>query len=89
MFLTAKQVETSLREGAHGFMMLLCVDGEKKVKIEELPIVYKFPKVFLDDIPGLPPPREVEFAIDLVPETGPISIAPYWMSPLELSELKK
>ncbi|XP_019433146.1 PREDICTED: uncharacterized protein LOC109340038 [Lupinus angustifolius] len=42
-----------------------------------------------EDIPGLPLVREIEFAIDLVHGTGPISIAPYRMAPLELMKLKK
>ena len=49
----------------------------------------EFPEVFPDDITELPPEREVESAIDLVPGTSPISIAPYRMSTLELGELKK
>ena len=69
--------------------MLFSLDGGKDVEIKRLPIVCEFPEVFPEDIPGLPPPREVEFSIELMPGTGPISIAPYRMSPLELSELKK
>ena len=61
--------------------------GEKGVG--DLPIVQEFLEVFPDDIIDLPPEREVEFAIDLVPRTSPISIAPYWMFALELGELKK
>ena len=49
----------------------------------------EFPEVFPDDITKLPPEREVEFAIDLVPGTSPISIALYQMSASELGELKK
>ncbi|XP_052723812.1 uncharacterized protein LOC128193757 [Vigna angularis] len=45
--------------------------------------------VFPEEVPGLPPPREVEFSIDLVSRVGPISIAPYRMAPAELAELKK
>jgi len=45
--------------------------------------------VFLDEIPGLPPKREIEFAINLIPMTGPVSITPHWMAPAELAELKK
>ena len=45
--------------------------------------------VFPDDLPSLPPDREGEFTIDLVPETTPISKPPYRMTPLELEELKK
>ena len=47
-----------------------------------------FPDVFPEDVPGLPPVRDIEFCIDLIPGTGPISIAPYRMSPSELIELK-
>jgi len=89
VFLTAKQAKTSLREGAFGFIMLFNIDGKKDSKIEELPVVCEFTDVFPEEILGLPPTREVEFFIDLMPGTGPISIAPYRMSPLELSELKK
>ena len=45
--------------------------------------------MFRKDIVNLPPKREVEFSIDLIPGTGPLSFAPYRMSPLELTELKK
>jgi len=51
--------------------------------------VQEFPEVFPDDITDLPPEREVEFAIELVPRTSLISIAPYRMFASELGELKK
>ena len=54
-----------------------------------MPVVQEFPEVFPDDITELPPKREVEFAIDLVPGTSRISIVPYRMSASELGELKK
>jgi hypothetical protein len=50
--------------------------------------VKDFPDVFPEDVPGLPPVRDIEFSIDLIPGSGPISIAPYRMSPTELAELK-
>ena len=49
----------------------------------------EFPEVFPDEIPDVPPAREVEFSIDLVPGTKPVSMAPYRMSASELAELKK
>ena len=52
-------------------------------------IVSDFPDVFPDELPRLPPQREIEFKIDLYPGTKPISIAPYRMAPLELKELRK
>ncbi|WVZ51123.1 hypothetical protein U9M48_002299 [Paspalum notatum var. saurae] len=57
--------------------------------LEEIPVVCEYPDVFPDDIPGLPPDRVVEFAIDLVPGTTPIAKAPYRMSGKEYDELKK
>ncbi|XP_075104201.1 uncharacterized protein LOC142178490 [Nicotiana tabacum] len=56
--------------------------------LKDIPTVCDFPDVFPDDLPGLPPEREIEFPIDLVPGTTPISIAPYRMAPAELKELK-
>jgi hypothetical protein len=56
--------------------------------LHEIPIVCEFPDVFPDELPGLPPDRDVEFAIELVPSTAPISRRPYRMSPNELAELK-
>ncbi|XP_040952743.1 uncharacterized protein [Gossypium hirsutum] len=50
--------------------------------------VCEFPDVFPEELPGLPPGREVEFAIEVYPGTAPISIPPYRMSPTELKELK-
>ncbi|WMV09446.1 hypothetical protein MTR67_002831 [Solanum verrucosum] len=52
-------------------------------------IVKEFPKVFRDDLPGVPPEREIDFGIDLLPNTRPISIPPYRMAPAELKELKE
>ena len=54
----------------------------------DIPVVCDFPDVFPDDLPGLPPDREVEFKIELLPSTAPISRRPYRMPPSELAELK-
>lgn len=59
-----------------------------KVKPEDIPVVREFTDVFSDELPGLPPDREIEFSIDLVPRITPISQAPYRMAPKELKELK-
>ena len=58
------------------------------LKLEDIPIIKDYPDVFPEDLPGLPPEREVEFTIDLAPGTALISKAPYRMAPLELKELK-
>jgi hypothetical protein len=52
-------------------------------------VVCEFPDVFPNDLPGLPPDRDVEFTIELEPGTTPISRCPYRMSPKELAEMKK
>jgi hypothetical protein len=54
-----------------------------------IPVVCEFPNVFHDDLPRLPPDRDVEFTIELEPGTAPISQCPYRMAPKELAEMKK
>ncbi|WVZ63457.1 hypothetical protein U9M48_013088 [Paspalum notatum var. saurae] len=56
--------------------------------IKKIPVVSDFPDVFPEELPGLPPDRNVEFAIELVPGTAPVSKRPYRMAPDELKELK-
>ncbi|WVZ89822.1 hypothetical protein U9M48_036180 [Paspalum notatum var. saurae] len=56
--------------------------------IKKIPVVSDFPDVFPEELPGLPPDRDVEFAIELVPGTAPVSKRPYRMAPDELKELK-
>ena len=51
-------------------------------------MVYEFPNVFLNELSGLPPDRDVEFKIELVPGTTPISGRPSRMPPNELAELE-
>jgi len=57
--------------------------------IKDIPVVCEFPDVFPDDLPGLPPDRDVEFKIELLPGTAPISRRLYRMPPNELAELKR
>nr|GFA01799.1 hypothetical protein [Tanacetum cinerariifolium] len=56
--------------------------------IHDQPIVFEFPDVFPDELPGIPSVREVEFSIELIPGVEPISKAPYRMALIELKELK-
>ena len=89
IFMSANQVRVSLKEGAQGYILLFSTEVKENVSLTNLPIVNEFSEVFPDDVPGLPPEREIEFSIDLLPGTGPISMAPYRMSPAELAELKE
>jgi hypothetical protein len=63
------------------------VDG--KFVGRRIRVVREFPDVFPEELPRMPPDREVEFVIDLLPGTAPISKRPYRMSVEELKELKK
>ena len=68
---------------------MACVTEDKaEAKIEEIPIVREFIDVFPDELPRMPPDREIEFTIDLLLGTAPISKAPYRMAPRKLTELK-
>ncbi|KAL6310827.1 hypothetical protein AAG906_005867 [Vitis piasezkii] len=88
LILALKEASSSLlKKGCQGFLASV-VSNESDLKLEDIPIVREYPDVFPEDLPGLPPEREVEFTIDLVPGTGPMSKAPYRMAPVELKELK-
>jgi hypothetical protein len=58
------------------------------LEIKDILVVCEFPDVFPEDLPGLPPERDVEFVIELKPGMAPISRRSYWMPPNELAELK-
>ncbi|GKC33019.1 hypothetical protein Tco_1040313, partial [Tanacetum coccineum] len=60
-------------------------DKSEKKRLEDVPIVQDFPEVFPEDLPGLPPTRQVEFQIDLVP----VARAPYRLAPSEMKELSE
>lgn len=61
----------------------------KELKLEDIPVVQEFSDVFPDDLPSMPPDRDIMFLIDLVPGTAPISKRPYRMPANELAEMKK
>ncbi|XP_073309926.1 uncharacterized protein [Primulina huaijiensis] len=83
------KAQKMLSKGCQGFLAaVIDVNTEMTMKFNEIDIVRDFPYVFADDVPGLPPDREVEFVIDVVPCTAPISKAPYRMAPTEMKELK-
>ncbi|XP_027941341.1 uncharacterized protein LOC114195149 [Vigna unguiculata] len=83
------RVDKAIKEGSQCFLILTQLSVETEDGPMEAPVVGDFLDVFPEDVPGLPPTREIEFSIDLVPGVGPVSIAPYRMAPAELVELKK
>ncbi|GJX88359.1 putative reverse transcriptase domain-containing protein [Tanacetum coccineum] len=56
-------------------------------RLEDISVVREFPEVFPEDLPGLPPVRQVEFQIDLIPGAAPVARAPYRLAPSEMQEL--
>jgi len=65
-----------------------CTFAMEGIKLEDIPVVCEYADVFPDDLPGLPPNRDIEFVIELQPSTAPISKRPYRMPPKKLAELK-
>jgi hypothetical protein len=65
-----------------------CAYAVEGIKLKGIPIICEYPDVFPDNLPGMPPDRDIEFVIELQPGTAPISKRPYRMPPNELAELK-
>lgn len=78
----------------HGWSELSCLLANflgsecEEVRVDLPKVVCEYPDVFPEDLTSLPPHREIEFSIELVTSTTPISMAPYRFAPVELSELK-
>jgi hypothetical protein len=66
-----------------------CAFAMMESPVKKIPVVCEYADVFPDELPGMPPDRDIEFAIELQPGTTPISKRPYHMPPAELAELKK
>ncbi|XP_071924806.1 uncharacterized protein [Coffea arabica] len=77
-----------LSRGAQGFLAFLINIPTDKLKIEDVPVVGKYLDVLPDELVNLPLQREIEFEINLLPGTSPISKTPYRMAPAGLKELK-
>ncbi|GJV99301.1 putative reverse transcriptase domain-containing protein [Tanacetum coccineum] len=80
---------TLISHGCQGFLASVMDTSLESPNIENLSVVREFADVFPDELPGLPPAREIEFGIELIPGAEPISKAPYRMAPVELKELKE
>ncbi|KAL0546144.1 hypothetical protein IC582_016050 [Cucumis melo] len=86
--ISAIRASKLLSQGTWGILASVVDTREADVSLSSEPVVRDYPDVFPEELPGLPPHREVEFAIELEPGTVPISRAPYRMAPAELKELK-
>ena len=86
--ISAIQAKRFMRKGCETFLALILDSKRGQVDVEKIPIVREFPDVFTEELPSIPPEREVDLSIEIVPGTSPISRAPYWMVPSELKELR-
>ncbi|WRX11508.1 Reverse transcriptase domain - like 10 [Theobroma cacao] len=86
--ISAIKASKLVQKGYPTYLAYVIDTSKGEPKLEDVPIVSEFPNVFPDDLSRLPPDRELEFPIDLLSGTAPISIPPYRMAPAELKELK-
>ncbi|GJV35591.1 putative reverse transcriptase domain-containing protein [Tanacetum coccineum] len=84
-----KKARKYIEKGCALFLAQVTEQELKEKRLEDVPVIQDFPKVFLDELPGLPPPRQVEYRIDLIPGVAPVARAPYRLAPSEKKELSK
>nr|GEV37086.1 putative reverse transcriptase domain-containing protein [Tanacetum cinerariifolium] len=76
-----------IERGSQLFIAQVTEKEPAKKQLQDVSVIRNFPEVFPDDLPGLPPPRQVEFKIELIPGVASIARAPYRLAPSELKEL--
>ena len=86
--ISALEAKRLLHKGCEAYLAHVIDKSKAEVTIKSVPIVCEFFDVFPDDLSGLPPDRKLEFEIELLPDSAPVSIPPYRMAPTELKELK-
>ena len=84
----AMQARRFLRKGCEAFLALVLDSKRGQVNLEDIPVIKEFLDVFPEELPGLPPEREVNLTIEVAHGTTHISKASYRMAPTELKELK-
>jgi hypothetical protein len=87
-FIYSLQLRKSMCKGCKIYEILALNEKGVVEGLEHLPVVKEFVDVFPEELPRIPPERELEFTIDLKPGTEPIERMPYWMSTPVLQELK-
>ena len=86
--MTAMKASKMLQKSYQGYLAYAIEVRDSGSRLEDILVVREFSDVFPEDLPGIPPDREIDFEIELALGTEPISKAPYRMAPLELKELK-
>ncbi|GJV93491.1 putative reverse transcriptase domain-containing protein [Tanacetum coccineum] len=83
------KVKKYVDRGSYLFVAQVVEKEPAERRLEDVPVICEFPDVFPEDLPGLPPSRQVEFGIELVPGAAPVARAPYRLAPSEMKELAK
>ena len=78
-----------IRKGCQGYLCYVLSEQSENVELNNIPIVREFPDVFSNELPGELVDREIEFTIETVPGTQPISKTSYRMATVEMKELKE
>ena len=86
--ISAMQARRLLRKGCEAFLALVLDSKRGQIELENILVVKYFPDVFPEELPGIPPVREVDLSIEILPGTSLTFRAPYRMAPTELKELK-
>ncbi|GJT74255.1 putative reverse transcriptase domain-containing protein [Tanacetum coccineum] len=81
------KTERYISRGCQVFMIQVMENKSDEKRLEDFPVVKEFLDVFPEDLPGLPPVRQVEFQIDLIPGAAPVARTPYRLAPSEMQEL--
>ncbi|GJX70266.1 putative reverse transcriptase domain-containing protein [Tanacetum coccineum] len=76
-----------VERGCHLFLVHVTDNKLKEKRLEDVSVIHDFPKVFPEELPGLPPPRQVKFWIDLIPGAALVARVPYRLAPSEMKEL--
>ncbi|GJR39394.1 putative reverse transcriptase domain-containing protein [Tanacetum coccineum] len=91
--ISCTKAQEYLTKGCHVFLANITAtkdeDKSKEKRLEDVPVVQEFPEIFPEDLSGIPPTRQVEFRIDLVPGATPVARAPYRLAPSEMKELAR
>ena len=87
-FISAMEARRFLTKGCEAFLALILDSKKEQVNFENIPVIREFPDVFPEELPGVPPEREVDLSIEVVQGTNHISRASYRMAPTKLKELK-
>nr|GEY31021.1 hypothetical protein [Tanacetum cinerariifolium] len=86
-FISCINARKYVERGCHLFLAHVTESKSKEKRMDDVPVIHDFPEVFPEEFPGLPPPKQVDFRIDLVAGDAPVTRAPYRLAPFGMIEL--